>query len=113
MQKTKRQHMVPRSYLVRFCQDGERLFAFDKGTRKTFPTNVMNIAQERYFYDMLEDLAAKAYPDQNVDIQFVEKSFAQMEGVANELLGDILESVDREGGITRNQRLSLAPYIVI
>jgi hypothetical protein len=74
---------------------------------------MMNVAQERYFYDLPEELVAKACPGEEVDVQFVEKSFSQMEGVANALLSEVLEGVDRQGIITRPQRLSLAPYIVI
>jgi hypothetical protein len=105
--------MVPRCYLARFCKDGQRLYAFDKSSRKSFLTSMMNVAQERYFYDMPEDLVAKTCPGLEIDVQFVEKSFSRMESVANTLLGEVLAGVDRDGIITRPQRLSLAPYIVL
>ena len=75
MQKTRRQHYVPQCYLRRFCKGGERLFAFDKTTRKSFPTRVADIALQRDFYDLPEDLVEKACPGENIDVQFVEKSF--------------------------------------
>ncbi|HTU91364.1 MAG TPA: DUF4238 domain-containing protein, partial [Gemmataceae bacterium] len=60
MQKRKRQHYVPQSYLRRFCKDGQQLFAFDKTNRKSVQTSVANVALEHYFYDMPEDLVESA-----------------------------------------------------
>jgi hypothetical protein len=113
MQKAKRQHTVPRCYLARFCKDGQRLYAFDKTDQRSFLTSVMNVAQERYFYDMPADLVAKAFPGQEIDVQFVEKSFAQTEGLGNSLLKEVLEYVERKGVMARAHRLSLAPYIIV
>ena len=59
--KAKRQHYVPRLYLVRF---GRLLYVFDKKTGKTFSSTPSNIALESGFYDLapeidLEGLIAK------------------------------------------------------
>jgi hypothetical protein len=113
VKRTKRQHVVPRCYLKRFCKDGEGFFAFDKGSRKSFPANVMNVAQQRFFYDIPGDLLAKACLGPDIDSQFVEKAFAQMEGVVNPLITEIIETADRRGVITPQQRVSLAPYVII
>jgi hypothetical protein len=72
MQQTKRQHTVPRCYLARFCKDGQTIKAFDKTTRKSFSTNIMNVAQQRYFYDIPAELLEKACPGEAIDPQFVE-----------------------------------------
>jgi uncharacterized protein DUF4238 len=112
VQKTIRQHTVPQCYLRRFCREGERLFAFDKTTRKSFPTNVADIAVQRYFYDLPEDHLKKACPGQNIDVQIVEKSFMQMEGRSKALFDELLDAANRHGVIPRLLRLHLAPYII-
>jgi hypothetical protein len=73
----------------------------------------VNVAQQRYFYDIPEALLAKAYPQQNIDSQFVEKAFSQMEAVLNRLIAEIIESAERQRVIPRHLRLSLAPCIII
>src|SRR5262249_38398771 len=82
-------------------------------SRKSFPTNVMNVAQQRYFYDIPENLLARACPGQSVDGQCVEKAFSQMEGVVNRLIAEIIDTAQRRGVILRKHRLRLAPYIII
>src|SRR5262245_33251508 len=113
MKETKRQHTVPQSYLARFSRDGDRLFAFDKTTRKSFFTSTKNVTQERYFYDMPDDIVMEAFPERDCDLQFVEKALSQAEGRAKQLLDEILKTVKGRGVITREQRLCLAPHIVL
>jgi len=47
----KKQHYVPQFYLRRFANE-ERFFAYDKQRRHLYPTNVRDVASERYFYDV-------------------------------------------------------------
>src|SRR5215475_2423876 len=110
MSRTKRQHFVPQCYLDRFSTDG-RLWVFDKFTRKEYESAPLNVAQERYFYDIPAELLAKVSPDKRVDPQFLEKALSRMEGEYNRQLGEILRDVEHRG-ITREQRVALAPYIV-
>jgi len=51
------EHYVPQSYLRQFTFDGKFLFVFDKVTKRPFlhPTNIKNLACERYFYDLPGD----------------------------------------------------------
>jgi hypothetical protein len=113
VQRTKRQHYVPQFYLRQFCPDGKGLFVFDKTTRRRFQASFSDIALEKEFYDMPGEVVAKACPGQNVDLQFVEKSFSKMEGWARPMFDELLETVDRKGVIPRKLRLNLAPYIIV
>lgn len=113
MQKTKRQHTVPRCYLSRFCKDGDSLFAFDKVSGRSFPLQAKDASVQTYFYDFPAEITAEACPGQDVDPQMVEKDFSRMEGVANGMLSEIIETANRRGIITPTQCEEIAPYIII
>jgi uncharacterized protein DUF4238 len=51
MAKVKNQHTVPQSYLRRFAVQRDMIWVFDKVTRRSFLTNVRNVASEAGFYD--------------------------------------------------------------
>jgi len=57
--KAKNHHYVPQSYLRRFSPDGTKIHVFDKSTRRSFTSNVKNVASETYFHDVPEDMIAK------------------------------------------------------
>lgn len=50
--KVKNQHYVPRSYLKYFANKKEQLWVYDKETNAVFQSNIVNIASQRYFYDI-------------------------------------------------------------
>ena len=53
LNKTKKQHYVPRFYLKNFSnknKDGYYIHCYDIDTNKTYPANIKNIAEEKYFY---------------------------------------------------------------
>jgi uncharacterized protein DUF4238 len=61
MQKPKkRQHYVPQSYLRRFADENDRIWTFDKVTKKSFLSNVSGVACRPYFYDFDEESFARA-----------------------------------------------------
>jgi hypothetical protein len=70
VQKVLNQHYVPQTYLKRFTYDGEHLWALDKVAGKSFRAHVRNVASQRLFYDMPEDLEAQAGGPQAVERLF-------------------------------------------
>ena len=98
MGQTKRQHYVPRSYLERFANPATgNVSVFDKFTRRTFETNVWNIAQERYFYDLQPESVKDEYRNTGIDLQAVEKGLAVTEGYFARALDALLDGVERRG----------------
>lgn len=55
MVDTKRQHYVPRFLLKHFCADGHTINVTDIIENRTYPANIMNVAQEKYFYELDTD----------------------------------------------------------
>src|SRR5207253_1694116 len=81
MQKTIRQHYVPRFYLSRFADPASgNLWVFDKSTNRRFETSAWNVAQERCFYDLHPDSIKKEYREAGIDPQAIEKALAVVEG---------------------------------
>lgn len=108
MTKAKKQHYVPQSYLSRFARD-RKLFAFDKNSRSTYPTNVGDIASERFFYDLpeLDQLAGEA--------QSLEKSFHTFEQAGSEAIGRIIAAADNhdDAPIKEKDQIDLAIYLAV
>ncbi len=55
MPDVKKQHYVPQFYLKQFASPDERLYAFNKFTKKSFQTRVRDAASEMRFYDIHPD----------------------------------------------------------
>lgn len=107
VQKTKKQHYVPQSYLRRFTRDGKNLYVFDKTSKKSFgPTSVINVAHENYFYDPPADGDSDA-AGASVNPQPTEKALATLEGRFNRVI-DVIIKVAEGGTATTEQRLEIA-----
>lgn len=92
MAAPKNHHYVPQSYLRRFSSDGTQVHVFDKFTRRSFVTNVKNVASETYFHDVPEEHLAKL-------IEWVQQKFKDSE--------DLPHIVDAVKGLgTVEERLS-------
>jgi hypothetical protein len=108
MNTTKRQHYVPQSYLSRFARK-ERLFAFDKPSRSSYPTNVLDIAAERFFYDLpeLDRLAGI--------VQSLEKFFHGFEQAGSQAIARIIAAADNRDAtpIKEDDRIDLAIYLAV
>jgi hypothetical protein len=87
MSKIKNQHYVPKFYLKNFLNSSGKIFVFDKSTGKIFGTNVENVANENYFYDISE-LDEKTGID-----QFLEKHFHPLETKISELLKKLIDEL--------------------
>ncbi|MEQ6856000.1 DUF4238 domain-containing protein [Lysinibacillus capsici] len=89
MELVKNQHYVPQSYLKYFADSKEKIFVFDKVNEKIFPSNVRNIASERFFYDFPESLV-DSLNESLPNKQVVEKFFSKhIEGEFSKLLNNI------------------------
>lgn len=89
VQKTKKQHIVPQCYLVRFSKDGHKIFAFDKTSQKSFATNVRDIAQQHGFYDIPEEFSG------DDGKQRVEHFLANLESVYSQTLRELLNALTK------------------
>ncbi len=108
MNTTKKQHYVPRSYLLRFSRRG-KLFAFDKSSGRSFPTNVKDVASERMFYDLPAlDIALG-------ELQALEKSFQGLEQAGSDAIARVIEAADRaeSSPINERDRIDLAIYLAV
>jgi hypothetical protein len=108
MSTIKRQHYVPQSYLSRFARK-ERLFAFNKPSRSSYPTNVRDIAAERFFYDLpeLDRLAGR--------VQSLEKFFHRFEQAGSQAIARIIAAADNRDAapIKEDDRIDLAIYLAV
>lgn len=89
-EKTKHQHFVPQSYLMRFTDQKNMLYVFDKTQpgKEPFHTSPRNVAGARYFYD----IKAKDFdnlPD-DFDEQAAEKMFSELEALLKRQIGNII-----------------------
>jgi hypothetical protein len=111
-QRTKNEHYYPRCCLQRFTKDGKTVWGYDKFDRRPFRSAIEGIAQENGFYDLPPDILSQIAPNGSLDSQFAETAFSRVEGEFSRRIGDLIENVERKG-ITREQRLKLAPPIVV
>lgn len=78
--KVVNQHTVSQSYLRFFANQQEQTVVFDKLQKKTFSTNVRNVASGRYFYDFPKEALPQDENGQELPEQLVEKFFSEIEG---------------------------------
>lgn len=104
----KNQHYVPQFYLKYFANSNEQLHVFDKFSRKSFITNVCNIASERYFYDLPVELIPNDMKDEfsGVDKQELEKVFARIENYCKNVF-DILITTYNLGNPNRFYEMNI------
>ncbi|NPA93099.1 MAG: DUF4238 domain-containing protein [Chloroflexi bacterium] len=107
MQKTKRQHYVPQFYLRKFSEDGNSIFVFDKVRRAIFNSSIINVAQERYFFDLPEEVTGDEDP------QIVEQVFAELETTYASLLDKLLQALVRKRRFNPKYKIQLAFFISI
>lgn len=112
-QRTNGQHTVARNYLSRFLADGRNcLFVFDKETQTIFDNSPFKTSVENNFYDLPPDYSKLNFPHPNHDHQFLEHALAKVDGKFKVDLDAFLKDAPTKG-ITRNDRVTLAPHVVI
>lgn len=100
MQKAIKQHYVPRCYLKRWGNEKGQLFVYDKRAKKSWTSNIVDVACERFFYDInhteLSLNSLKLLTENGVnpedDEQFIEHFFSsQVEEEYSTILEKILD----------------------
>ena len=100
MQRTKKQHYVPQAALRRFSADGERVFVYDKVSNEVRISNVRDIAQQRYFYDIPQEvIPANLRP--TMDRQMIERTLSEIEGDFNTVVERVLRKVTKNSSVSR------------
>jgi hypothetical protein len=112
MQMTKHEHTVAQSYLRRFSEDGTRVFAFDKPTGRVFRSNVRNVAQEAYFYELPAEIMDNIAQVVGVKDQYLEKLLGVADSYAKTQIDEILGEIEHRP-ITRAHRIALANVIAL
>lgn len=107
--KKVRQHYVSKAYLRNFSSAKEKLFVFDKICQKAFPSNITDICNERFFYNIPPEFKGK-----NTKVQLVEDLFAEnIEPFYSQLNQSVIENIERHGCITVEQKEALAYCITM
>lgn len=107
-QRVKNQHYVPQFYLRNFQAGNDRIYVFDKSLNKSFSSAIANVASTDYFYEIDPKLLPSDAP-----FQIVEKALAQIEGSANELIADILRTLDQTSDYLPAQKDALCPFVAL
>jgi len=92
MQRTKKQHYVPQTALRRFSPDGERIFVYDKISNEVRLSNIRDVAQQRYFYDIPQEVIP-ADLQQKMDRQAIEHTLSELEADFNTVAERVLRKV--------------------
>lgn len=100
MQRTKKQHFVPQAALRRFSADGERVFVYDKVSSQVRISNVRDIAQQRYFYDIPQEIIP-ADLQATMDRQVIERTLSQIEGDFNTVVERVLRKIAKHSFVSR------------
>ncbi len=112
MQGTRKQHTVAQSYLKRFTADGTHIFAFNKPDGKVFNSNVVNVAQDAFFYDLPAEVMIKSAEAGGPKIQLMEKLLAAADNYAKKTIDDVLEEV-KSRPISKDHRVALSTLMTL
>jgi hypothetical protein len=106
--KINKEHYVHQRYLDSFVRDGH-IYAFDKTTGKSYPSNVRDVASQRGFYDLpeLDEIAGEE--------QAFEKFFQPFETAVGPVLKAIREELysNTFKAITKDQRIDLSIFLAV
>lgn len=120
----KRHHFVPQAYLKQFSID-EQIFAFDKPSRRSFHTNIANVAVERFFYGFPNEMVDRLrdqFPDhigqtlKGVDFRIVvEQWFNPLEDTIGILIPHLRDRIQnqRHFRLKGSEQEELAGFVTI
>lgn len=90
MPKVQNQHYVPVFYLRNFLSNENKIWVYDKAENKEYPTtNLSNIANERYFYD-LEELDISSGEE-----QYLENRLSKTEDIIAPVLQALIDHLNK------------------
>ncbi|MBI1937009.1 MAG: DUF4238 domain-containing protein [Ignavibacteriales bacterium] len=104
----KNQHYVPKLYLRNFCKHKDQVAVYFKSSGTSFFTNIVNIANENYFYDDDEiDKSAQS-------IQVLEKYFHPLEDRMKIILNTLLNRLNASKyvGFSDDERIDISMFLV-
>jgi hypothetical protein len=107
-QPKKNQHQVPKSYLRRFTDDGNHLYAFDKQKLRSFRSHVDKIACQRHFYDL-----TSKHIKEKIDPQYIENEALQdIDCKLGKLIEDIIGKADKRIPLEINEKNDFSQHVV-
>lgn len=106
----KKQHYVPQLYLSNFTTDGERLFVYDKFTRKSRPSNIRDIAHENYFYEIPSHTINAEHRAEGINEKLIEDGFADIEAKLGSAIEQIIKL--RNGTPLSNMQMAKMAYYI-
>ena len=109
MSDAKNHHYVPQAYLRSFADSNERLWAFNKDSRTSFPATIRNVGSETHFYT--SDSMGEVMGDR----LFVEKELGADEGKFAAVLRELMRGIEGRGQwrLRLPHRHFLARYIAL
>lgn len=105
--ETKKAHLAPQNYLERFATEPGKIWVFDKSSLRTYGCSIKDVAQERYFYDVIEQTETGP-----IRSQAVEHYLADAEGFYKDCLDRLLAAV-AEGALPQNLKHEMAFFIML
>lgn len=137
----KKQHYVPQFYLRKFADKFGGLFVFDKASKKSFKSNVRDVGNEKYFYNLPQgiekslhirnaegeevevapELLRNVWREPNLDPEklnvvgpdIIEKALSEIESEFSDLLNDLLYGIEKTGDIDPELKLLLSPFLAL
>lgn len=105
-------HYVPRFYLRYFCDSSDRLWVWDKMSRKVYQTSPNGVAAQTHFYRVPEFIGSE------VDPLFLEKGLSALEGDAAAILDQCVEQLASSAAFERiemsdDDRWTLSSFLAV
>lgn len=105
-------HYVPRFYLKYFCDSADRLWVWDKMSRKVYQSSPNGVAAQTHFYRVPEFIGSE------VDPLFLEKGLSALEGDAATILDRCVERLASSAALERiemsdDDRWALSSFLAV